>query len=211
MIRLLIADDHAIVREGLKQMIALAGDIVVAGEAADGYEVLEQVRRQAFDVVSLDMSMPRLSGVDLIKRIKLERSGLPILILSMHNEGQFAMRALKAGASGYLTKDSDPETLIAAIRKVAVGRKFIDPTLVEEVVFETVLSDGQAPHGLLSDREFQIFQLIVSGKGLNDIAAQLSLSAKTVSTYKARLMQKLGVSNNADLVRYALKHGLIEQ
>jgi DNA-binding NarL/FixJ family response regulator len=206
MIRVLIADDHAIVRQGLRHMLSSSSDIVVAAEAADGFEVLDKIRKEVLDLVCLDLSMPNLSGIDLIKRIKLDRSTLPILVLSMHNEAQFAARALKAGASGYLTKDSDPETLIGAIRKVASGRKFIDPTLVDELVFEKILTDERAPHEQLSDREFQIVRLIAQGESLNQIADKLSLSAKTISTYKARSMQKLGLSNHTELVRYALDH-----
>lgn len=206
MIRILIADDHAVVRQGLRHVLSSSPDIVIAGEAADGFEVLEKIRKETFDLVCLDLSMPNLSGIDLIKRIKLDRSTLPILVLSMHNEAQFAARALKAGAAGYLTKDSDPETLIGAIRKVASGRKFIDPTLVDELIFEKILMDERAPHEQLSDREFQIVRLIAQGESLNQIADKLSLSAKTISTYKARSMQKLGLSNHTELVRYALDH-----
>lgn len=206
MIRVLIADDHAVVRQGLRHVLSSSSDIVVAAEAADGFEVLEKIRKETFDLVCLDLSMPNLSGIDLIKRIKLDRSTLPILVLSMHNEAQFAARALKAGAAGYLTKDSDPETLIGAIRKVASGRKFIDPTLVDELVFDNILTDERAPHELLSDREFQIVRLIAQGESLNQIADKLSLSAKTISTYKARSMQKLGLLNHTELVRYALDH-----
>lgn len=206
MIRILIADDHAVVRQGLRHVLSSSPDIVVAAEAADGFDVLEKIRKEAFDLVCLDLSMPNLSGIDLIKRIKLDCSTLPILVLSMHNEAQFAARALKAGAAGYLTKDSDPETLIGAIRKVASGRKFIDPTLVDELIFEKILTDERPPHEQLSDREFQIVRLIAQGESLNQIADKLSLSAKTISTYKARSMQKLGLSNHTELVRYALDH-----
>lgn len=206
MIRVLIADDHAVVRQGLRHVLSASSDIVVAAEAADGFEVLEKVRKEAFDLVCLDLSMPNLSGIDLIKRIRLDCTTLPILVLSMHNEAQFAARALKAGAAGYLTKDSDPETLIGAIRKVASGRKFIDPTLVDELIFEKILTDERAPHEQLSDREFQIVRLIAQGESLNQIADKLSLSAKTISTYKARSMQKLGISNHTELVRYAIAH-----
>lgn len=210
MIRILIADDHAIVRQGLRHMLSSSSDIVVAAEAADGFEVLEKIRKETFDLVCLDLSMPNLSGIDLIKRIKLDRSTLPILVLSMHNEAQFAARAFKAGAAGYLTKDSDPETLIGAIRKVASGRKFIDPTLVDELIFEKIMTDERPPHEQLSDREFQIVRLLAQGESLNQIADKLSLSAKTISTYKARSMQKLGLSNHTELVRYALDHHWIE-
>lgn len=206
MIRVLIADDHAVVRQGLRHVLSSSSDIVVAAEAADGFGVLEKIRAEAFDLVCLDLSMPNLGGIDLIKRIKLDWATLPILVLSMHNEAQFAARALKAGAAGYLTKDSDPETLIGAIRKVASGRKFIDPTLVDELVFDKILTDERAPHEQLSDREFQIVRLIAQGESLNHIADKLSLSAKTISTYKARSMQKLGVSNHTELVRYAIAY-----
>lgn len=209
MIRILIADDHNIVRQGLKQFIALAPDLAVAGEAANGQQVLAMLADCGCDVLLLDLTMPGLSGVELIKRVAHGESAPRILVLSMHNEGQLVSRALKAGAAGYLTKDSDPEMLIAAIRKVAKGGRYIDPVLVDEMVFDHGLGDGKPRHERLSDREFQIFQMLVSGRTINSIAESLSLSAKTISTHKLRLMQKMRMQSIAELIRYAMEHQLI--
>ena len=211
MIRVLIADDHAIVREGLKQLFALDSDVAVAGEAIDGAEVLEAVRHaDSIDLLLLDMTMPGVSGVNLISRIRAQDGAPPILILSMHNELQIARRALSAGAAGYLTKDSRPDILMAAIRKVAAGGRFIDPELAEQMVFEAEGSGQRPSHELLSEREFSILRLLVRGMTVNDIAEELVISNKTVSTHKARLMQKMNFRSNAELVRYAVTHGLIE-
>jgi DNA-binding NarL/FixJ family response regulator len=210
MIRILIADDHALVRGGLKQLIATAADLFVAGEAATGEQVLDQIGSLDLDLILLDMSMPGLSGVDLIRRVADQKAGLRILVLSMHNEAPVASRALRAGASGYVTKDSGPEILLAAIRKVAAGEKFIDPALVDAVVFNT-RHEKRPAHELLSDRELQVFRMIAVGHSLTDIGELLKLSAKTVSTHKTRLMQKLGIHSNADLVRYAIKHNIIPE
>lgn len=209
MIRVLIADDHGIVREGLKQLFSLATDIAVAGEAVNGAQVLDAVRGGGIDLLLLDMTMPGINGAELIHRIRSHHPDLPILILSMHNELQVARRALAAGATGYLTKDSDPKTLMSALRKVASGGRFIDPALAERMVFDAS-SGERAPHELLSEREFSILQLLVAGKGVNDIADELAISNKTVSTHKARLMQKMNCHSNAELVRYAVAHGLVE-
>lgn len=210
MIRLLIADDHALVREGLKRLLALAPDISVAAEAENGGQVLDFVRDNSLDLVLLDMSMSGLSGVDVIAHIRSHAPRLPILVLSMHNEPQVAKRALKAGASGYLTKDSDPETLLAAIRRVAGGGRFVDADLAEQMVFEAALPAPQLPHEQLSDREFHILRLLAGGKTVNEIAEALSISNKTVSTHKTRLMQKMQFSSNSDLVKYAVSHDLVE-
>lgn len=210
MIRILIADDHAIVRGGLKQIIATTTDIVAAGEATHGAEVIDKVRQTEPDLLLLDMTMPGLSGIDLVRRVRGDRPSLPILVLSMHNEGQVVSRALRAGAAGYVTKDSDPAILLSAIRKVAGGGRFIDPALVDAIVFDA--GDGdRAPHECLSDREFQVLQKIVAGEAIGEIGEALNLSAKTISTHKMRLMQKLGVDNNADLIRYAIRHGLAQE
>lgn len=209
MIKILIADDHAMVRAGLKQIIATNTDIVVTGEATQGGEVAEKLRRTAVDLLLLDMTMPGISGVELIRRLRAEWPDLPILVLSMHNEGQVVSRALRAGASGYVTKDSEPEVLLSAIRKVAAGRKFIDPALVDAMVFE-VGDAGHPLHEMLSERELQVLKLLAAGRSINDIGESLFLSAKTISTHKMRLMQKLCIHNNADLVRYALKHGIVQ-
>lgn len=210
MIRILIADDHGIVREGLKQLFALGSDIAVAGEAINGTQVLEALRAGGIDLLLLDMTMPGISGTELIHRIHGHNPKLPILILSMHNEPQVARRALGAGAAGYLTKDSDPKTLMNAIRKVASGGRFIDPGIAERIVFDAGEGGQRAPHELLSEREYCVLQMLVAGKGVNEIADELAISNKTVSTHKARLMQKMNCRSNAELVRYAVAHGLIE-
>jgi DNA-binding NarL/FixJ family response regulator len=210
MIRVLIADDHAIMREGLKQLFALGKEVEVAGEAVNGGQVLDALHAGGIDLVLLDMTMPGVSGVNLIQRIRAHESYPPVLVLSMHNELPIARRALAAGAAGYLTKDNKPETLMNAIRKVVAGGRFIDPELAEQMVFESSSSDQRPPHELLSDREFHILRLLVRGKSVNQVAEELSISNKTVSTHKARLMQKMNFQNNAELVRYAITYNLIE-
>jgi DNA-binding NarL/FixJ family response regulator len=205
----MIADDHAIVREGLKQLFALVADISVVGAAVNGGEVLEALHHNPVDLLLLDMTMPGISGVDLITRVKAQNPQQKILVLSMHNEAQIARRALAAGASGYLTKDSDPEVLLAAIRKVAAGGCHIDASLVEALVFDSGDSSRQSPHEQLSERELQILRLLVQGRSVNEIAEALVISNKTVSTHKSRLMQKLNLNNNAELVRYGVEHALI--
>jgi DNA-binding NarL/FixJ family response regulator len=208
MIRVVIADDHQILREGLKQLLLAAGDLDVVGEAADGNEVLHRIRTLEFDVLLLDMSMPGKSGVELIKQVKAERPKLRIMILSMHEEHQYAVRAIRAGASGYLTKESAAAQLTAAIRKVAAGGAFITPEVAERLALDAMPNAEGPVHAALSDREFQVFNLLVSGLTVTEIAARLHLSAKTVSTHKARLMEKLQVDSNAELVHYAVKHRL---
>ena len=210
MIRILMADDHGIVREGLKQLFALGQDIVVVGEAVSGSEVLTALRAGGIDLILLDMTMPGISGVNLITRLRSHDDCPPILVLSMHNEIQIARRALAAGVAGYLTKDSDPATLMAAIRKVAAGGRFIDPGLAEKMVFESGRNAELPPHDVLSEREYDVLRLLVHGMGVNQIADELKISNKTVSTHKARLMQKMDFHNNAELVRYAVAHGLVE-
>jgi len=209
MINLLMADDHGILREGMKRLFAMTTDIAVVAEAMNGGQVQDWLRQGGFDMILLDMTMPGISGVNLIMRIRAHSHELPILVLSMHNEPQIARRALQAGASGYLTKDSDPELLLFAIRKVAQGGRFIDPVLAEQMVFEVNNSKQTALHERLSEREYQILLLLAKGKSLNEIADELAISNKTVSTHKMRLMQKMSFSSNADLVRYAVAHGLV--
>lgn len=209
MIRLIIADDHAIVRHGLKQILALASDIQIAGEAGNGGELQEVIARTPCDLVLLDMNMPGVSGVDMIKWLQDGYPTLPILVLSMHVEGQIASRALKAGARGYLTKDSEPEILVGAIRKVSAGGKFIDAALVETLVFDQG-RESNAPHEVLSARELQVFLMLASGRTISDIASELFLSIKTVSTHKFRLMRKMNLQTSTDLVRYAIRHQLID-
>ena len=210
MIRVVIADDHQILREGLRQLLQAAGDLAVVGEAADGHAVLQQVRALDFDVLLLDMSMPGKSGVELIRQVKAEKPRLRILVLSMHEEHQYAVRAIRAGAAGYLTKESASRALVDAIRKVASGGAFISAEVAERLAQDAMPHAEGPRHVALSDREYQVFRLLVSGRSVSEIAADLHLSAKTVSTHKARLMEKLDVGNNADLVHYAVRHRLID-
>jgi two-component system invasion response regulator UvrY len=211
MIKILVADDHTIVRDGLKQILAETDDLRVLGEAANGQEVLQQVRKEAWDVLLLDISMPGKSGIELIKQLKKEKPTLHILVLTMHEEHQYAVRAFKAGALGYLTKNSASSQLVTAIRKVAGGGAYVSTALAERMALDLIPSTDEPPHTLLSDREYQIFQLIVSGKTISEIAQQLSISVKTVSTHKSRIMEKMHMTNQAELIRYALHHKLIDE
>ena len=205
MIRVLIADDHSIVRDGLKRILAATPDLQVAGEAASGDEALAAVKANDYDVVMLDMSMPGLSGIDLIKRLKLEKPKLKILVLSMHVESQYAARALKAGAAGYLSKDSVAEVLLGALRKIASGGVHIG-----DAAAASLLQAGHKPsHESLSDREFEVMRLLVEGLGPTEIGERLHLSVKTVSTHKTRILDKLGLGSTAELVRYAMEHRLL--
>jgi len=195
----------------LKQILSAVGDMIVAGEACDGFKTLDGVRSGEWDLLLLDMSMPGRSGIDLIKQIKTEKPRLPILILSMHKEAEYAVRAIRAGAAGYLCKDSASQQLLTAIRKVAAGGRFISPEVAAELAFNMILHDDRPLHAMLSDREFLIFRLIAAGGGITEIAQQLNLSAKTVSTYKTRVLQKMQMTRVADLIRYGLKHGLVDE
>ena len=203
-IRILLADDHEIVRDGLKRILAAAGDLEVAGEAADGDRALALVRANDYDVAMLDMSMPGLSGIDLIKRLKAEKPALKLLVLSMHGEHQYAVRALKAGASGYLTKDSAAEQLVGALRKIAAGGVHIS-----DAAAASLMAGEKRLHGALSDREFEVLRLLATGLGPTEIGGQLHLSVKTVSTHKAHILEKLELTSTADLVRYAMEHKLV--
>jgi DNA-binding NarL/FixJ family response regulator len=209
MIRVLLADDHKLVRDGLKRILAAEPDIEVAAEAADGDETLAQVRGADFDLVLLDMSMPGLSGIDLVKRLRLEKPKLRILVLSMHGEQQYAARALKAGAAGYLTKDSASAQLVSAIRKVSAGGVHISEKAAAALVAAAAGPVDALPHTALSDREFEVFRLLVSGRGPSEIAGRLHLSVKTVSTHKTRILHKMGMTSTAELVRYAVEHKLV--
>ena len=210
MIRIVVADDHTIVREGLKQILGAPGDFEVVGEASDGHEVMERVRALEFDVLLLDMSMPGKSGIELIKQVRAEKPKLKILVLSMHEEHQYAVRAIRAGASGYLTKESASRQLVEALRKVAGGGAFISAEVAQQLALGA-MPDAKGPlHASLSDREFQIFRLIAEGKSVSDIAERLSLSVKTVSTHKANILHKMNMSTPAELIRYALAHRLVE-
>ncbi len=208
MIRVLVADDHKIFRAGIKRLIEESQDIEVAGEASDGFDALDKLRRQDWDVVLLDINMPNKSGLDIVRQMKQEKPRLPILILSMYPQEQYAVRALKAGAAGYLSKDSESDELIAAIRKVAAGGRYATPALLEQLLF-ALEGGGDAPrHHALSEREFQIFEQIIAGKSLADIAETMALSPKTVSTYRTRVLEKMNMENNAELIHYAIQHGL---
>jgi DNA-binding NarL/FixJ family response regulator len=207
MIRVLLADDHMLVREGLRQILGATADIRVEGEAANGDEALALVRANDYDLAVLDMSMPGLSGIELIKRLRLEKPRLRLLVLSMHAEQQYAVRALKAGASGYLTKDSASAQLASVIRKVAGGGVHIGDAVAAQLV--GAATDGDVlPHARLSDREFEVFRLLVAGEGPTGIAERLHLSVKTVSTHKTRILEKMRMESTADLVRYAVENKL---
>jgi len=210
MIKVLIADDHAVVRQGLKRILQDAHDMVVAGEAVNGQEVLKKARAEAWDVVILDISMPGHSGLDILKELEHERPKLPVLVLSVHSEDQYAMRVLRAGASGYMTKDSAPGELVNAVRKVASGGRYVSPLLAEKLAFEIGPGSNKLPHETLSDREFQVLRMIATGKAVGEIATELSLSPKTISTYRARLLQKMNLTTNAELIHYAIRNHLIE-
>lgn len=209
MIRIVIADDHTIMREGLKRILQEVEDIEVIGEAVDGFEVLATVRKAGFDLLLMDLSMPGRSGVDLIRQIKDEAPKLPILVLTMHEEEQYAVRAIRAGASGYLTKESAGTQLVTAIRKVASGRPFISLEVAEQLAIDAMPARNELPHKDLSDREFEVFNLLVSGKSITEIAVMLHLSVKTVSTHKTRILQKMDSNSLAELVQYAIAHGLL--
>jgi DNA-binding NarL/FixJ family response regulator len=209
-LEVLVADDHAIIRDGLKKIIDDTDDIRVAGEAANGNAVMEKVRERDWSLVVLDISMPGRNGLELIKLIKAEKPRLPILIFSMHQEEQYAVRAIHAGASGYLSKEGDSELIIPAIRKVASGGVFISQKVAELLATDVSRHTDNPPHTLLTDREYEIFSRIVRGESLTDIADKLSLSIKTVSTHKSHILTKLSLASNMDLYRYAIDHKLLD-
>lgn len=210
MLRILITDDHPIVRQGLRQIITETSDMVVADEASNGWEALSKVRASYYDVVLLDISMPGLHGLDIIRQLKNERPGLPVLILSIHPEEQYAVRAFRAGASGYLTKESAPDELLAAIRKVSIGGKYVSSSLAERLASDLETGAEQLPHETLSDREYQVMCMIAVGKTVTKIAEELSLSAQTVSTYRSRILGKMRMRNSAELTYYAIKNRLVD-
>ncbi len=209
MIRILVVDDHAIVREGLKQILSDVEDMSVLAEAANGQEALDKIRRATFDVILMDISMPGRSGLEILKDIKGEHPKLPVLILSMHPEEQYAIRALRAGAAGYMNKASAPDELIGAIRKVSAGRKYVSPSVAEKLAFELGTDSEKLPHEQLSDREYQVMLMLASGRTVSEIAEELCLSVKTISTYRARIMEKMNLKKNAELTLYAVEHRLL--
>jgi DNA-binding NarL/FixJ family response regulator len=210
MIKILIADDHAIVREGLKQILADTDDIVVAGDAQNGQEAVQLVRKTEAHVLLLDISMPDRSGLEVLKQVKKEKPGIAILMLSMHREDQYALRSLKAGASGYLNKQSAPAELVNAIRLVVSGKKYITPEVAQAMANQLDTDQEIPPHETLSDREYQTLTMIASGKAVSDIATELVLSVKTISMYRSRLLQKMKLKNNAELTHYAIKNQLVD-
>jgi len=207
MIKVLVADDHAVVRRGVRQILDEAPDIVAVGQASSGREVLQEVQKHDYDVLVLDIAMPEGGGLEVLKQLQSLEPKLSVLILSMYPEGQYAMRALKAGAAGYLTKESVPDELVAAVRKAAQGEKYITPSLAEKLVAGL---GKKLPNEALSDREYQVVCMLASGKTITEIAVELSLSVKTVSTYRVRILTKLNLRNTAEIIRYAFEHGLID-
>ena len=210
MIRVLIADDHALVRRGVRMVLESTARIVVAAEAATGAEALEKARKEKIDVAVLDMSMPGPGGLEVLKQMKEEHPRLPVLILTMHPEDQYAVRAFRAGASGYLTKQSIPEELIKAVETVAAGRKYITPSVAEALASEVHHDTTKLPHEQLSDREYQVLLRIAAGKTVGEIAEELRLSPKTVSTYRSRILEKMELKTSAELTHYAFQNKLVE-
>jgi DNA-binding NarL/FixJ family response regulator len=210
MIRVCIVDDHPVVREGLKRIIAQNPGMAVTAEACDGQEALTILRNEPCDVVLLDITMPNKSGLDVLKQLHAEAPRLPILVLSMHPEDQYAIRVLRAGAAGYLTKESTPSKLVQAVTKVFCGGKYVSTALAEKLIFDLGSSSSKAAHELLSDREYQVLCMIASGKTVTMIAEELALSVKTVSTYRVRILDKLNMKNTAELMKYAIKEALVD-
>ncbi len=208
--RILLADDHAVVRRGLKQILVDEFKAAAFGEARNAQEALDLAWKQTWDVAVLDITMPGRSGLDVLREIRKSRPKLPVLVLSMHPESQFAVRVLKRGASGYMTKESAPEELVGAVRKLLAGGRYVSPALAEKLATSLSGDAPKPPQELLSDREFQVLRLIASGKRVSEIAAELSLSVKTISTYRTRVLEKMGLRNNAELMRYAMEHRLVE-
>ena len=209
MIRVLIVDDHAIVRRGLRELLSDEFPGAAFGEASDARQAMDQLRKKEWDVALLDITLSGKSGLDLLKELKVEWPKLPVLVLSGHPEDQFAVRVLKAGAGGYMTKESAPEELAKAIRKVLAGGRYVSPALAEKLALGVRKDPRRAPHETLSDREYEVMSRIASGKTVKEIAEELLLSAKTISTYRARVLEKLGVRNSAEIVQYAIRNGLV--
>ena len=209
MIKIIIADDHSIVRQGMKLILSETADMKICDEAADGYELIEKVLNNQYDIVILDITMPGPGVLDIIKRIKREKPGIRVLVLSMHPEEQYAVRVLKAGAAGYLSKETAPSDLVKAVRQVSLGKKYISPHFFESMA-DVLLSDNdKPPHTALSDREFQVLCMLAQGKASRDIARDLCLSEKTISTYRSRILQKMNLTTNAELIHYAIRNSLV--
>ncbi len=206
----MVVDDHEIVREGLKRIMSAHMDIVVAGEASEGGEALQKITEDEFDLVMLDISLPDMSGLDALAHVKKQKPGLPVLMLSIHPEERYAIRALRAGASGYLTKESARQELVQAIRVAASGRKYVTSSLAQKLAGELDLDREKPPHEALSNREYQVLLGISSGKTVNKIASEMFLSPSTISTYRSRILKKLGLRTNADITRYAVERELID-
>ncbi|MFN7926607.1 MAG: response regulator transcription factor [Blastocatellia bacterium] len=209
MIRILVADDHAILRRGLIHLLSEQTDMSVVGEAQNAGELFTLTRAQVWDIVILDVAMPGQNGLEILKQLKNDYPTRPVLMLSAHSEDQYAVRTLKAGASGYLSKDSIPEELVKAIRKAVAGGKYVSPRLAEKLADSLLRETDQLPHETLSDREFQVFHRLASGQMVSAIAEEMSLSVKTVSTYRTRVLEKMQLQNNAELTLYAIQHGLL--
>ena len=207
--KILLTDDHAVVRRGVKQILAEAFPKAVFGEARTAHEALEHIWRETWDVVVLDLTLPGRGGLEVLREVRKSRPRLPVLVLSMHPENEFAIRVLKRGASGYVTKGSAPEELVGAVRKVLAGGRFISDALAERLAADLAM-EGTNPREALSDREFQVLRLIGMGKTVGEIGKELALSVKTVSTYRTRVLQKIGLRNNAEVMRYAMQHQLVE-
>jgi two-component system, NarL family, invasion response regulator UvrY len=208
--KVIIADDHSIVRAGLKQILSESHENAIIDEASDGQDLLTKINREHYDIILLDISMPGRSGLEILKQIKIEKPAIPVLVLSMHSEDQYAIRTLKAGASGYLTKDAASEKLIEAIAKVREGGKYISPSLAEKLADSFAGDMKKLPHELLSDREYQVFCKIASGKSVSDIAKEMFLNVKTISTYRRRILDKMNLKNNSELTNYALKSKILD-
>lgn len=209
MIRIIIVDDHPIFREGLKKIVSESHDIAIADEVSTGRDLLDRLRRNSYDIIILDISLPDMSGLEILGNLQNEKKHPPVLIISMHPEEQYAVAALKTGASGYLTKGSVPDELLTAIRRVSTGRKYISSSLAEKLASDLNKSGEKPAHDTLSDREYQVMVMLASGKSTGDIARQLSLSLPTISTYRSRILRKINLKNNAELIHYAIKNNLV--